>query len=140
VPDPLAPGDEVVQRLAAHFAPDYRVVSISPRPGQPYQIQMTDVLAIVDQFGFDQPILVGEGLGCVAALLLAAWHPGRIARLVLIDATFAALSRWESAEARALRDCPPDWPSIRAAVQCPIAEVRWDAATADDLMQYLQIP
>ena len=140
VPDPLSPGDEVVQGLAARFAPDYRVVSISPRPGQPYQIQTVDILGTLEQFGFEEPILVGEGLGCVAALLLAAWHPRRVARLVMIDPIYAPSSVQNSLEARALRDCPPDWASIRAAVQCPIVEVRWDSATVENLKQYLQIP
>jgi pimeloyl-ACP methyl ester carboxylesterase len=138
VPDPLSPGDDVVQGLAAHFAPDYRVVSIQPRGGQPYQVQAMDILATLDQFGFDKPILVGERLGSLAAVLLAAWYPGRVARLVLIDATYTA--QGSSPEARSLSDCPPDWPSIRGAVQCPIVEVRWDSATLDNLKQYLQIP
>jgi pimeloyl-ACP methyl ester carboxylesterase len=99
-----------------------------------------DILGFLDQFGLDKPVLIGERLGCVAALLLTAWHSGRIARLVLIDATFAAESHRDSPEARALRDCPPDWSSIRAAVKCPIVEVRWDTATVDNLKQYLQIP
>jgi pimeloyl-ACP methyl ester carboxylesterase len=140
VPDPLSPRDDVVSDLAAYFAPEYRVLSISPRPGQPYQTQMGDVLATLDQFGFDEPIVVGERLGCVAALLLAAWHPGRAARLVLIAATFAALSHWDSVEARALRDCPPNMTTLRAAIQGPLLEIAWNAATVDNLNQFLQIP
>jgi pimeloyl-ACP methyl ester carboxylesterase len=100
-----------------------------------------DILATLNQFGFEKPILVAERLGCVAALVLAAWNPGRIACLVLIDPTYDAPPAFaDSIEARALRDCPPDWPSLRAAVQCPIVEVRWDGATIENLWTHVQIP
>ena len=82
--------------------------------------------------------LIGEGLGCVAALLLAVWHPTRVARLVLIDATYAA--QGGSVEARALRDCPPDWPALRSAVHCPVLEMRWNSAAVEALRAFLQIP
>ena len=110
----------------------------TPEGKTAYQVQAMDILGFLDQFGLEKPILVGERLGSVAAVLLAAWHPGRVARLVLIDATYVA--QGSSPEARSLKDCPPDWPSIRGAVQCPIVEVRWDSATVDNLKQYLQIP
>jgi len=142
VPDPLSPADLVVDALAWRCAPVYRVLSIEPRTGQPYQVQAADVLGTLDQFGFESPILVGERLGCVAALVLAAWHPGRVARLALIDPTYAAPPAYGSAvEARALRDCPPDWPSLRSAVQCPMLELRWtEAAAEQDLQLFLRLP
>jgi hypothetical protein len=73
-------------------------------------------------------------------LLLAAWHPGRMARLVLIDATFAAQRHLESSEARALRDCPPDWPALRRAVHRPLLDLRWTDTALDTLGTFLQIP
>jgi pimeloyl-ACP methyl ester carboxylesterase len=140
VPDPRAPDDAIFGTLGPTLAPDYRVLSVEPRPGQPYQVQAMDLLGTLDQFGLERPVLIGERLGCVAAVLVAAWHPGRIARLVLIDATFAAPSSFDNLEARALRDCPPDWPSLRAAVQCPVVERRWNTEAIDNLKGYLQIP
>jgi len=98
------------------------------------------ILATLNQFGFEKPILVGERLGCAAALVLAAWNPGRIARLVMIDLSDEPRSAQDSLEARALRECPPNWPALRAAVQCPIVEVRWDGATIENLWTHLQIP
>ena len=85
VPDPLLPNDLVVDALAAWFAPRYRVVSLEPRAGQPYQIQTADLRATLHQFGFSSPILVGQRLGCLAALLVAAWYPKSVARLILVD-------------------------------------------------------
>lgn len=140
VPDPLSPDDAILSTLGPALAPDYRVISVEPRPGQPYQVQTMDLREILGQFGFERAILIGERLGCVAAVLLAAWHPSRIAGLVLIDATFTVPSSFDSLEARALRDCPPDWPSLRAAVQCPVVEVRWNTEAIDNLKAYLPIP
>jgi len=138
VPDPHSPREVVADALAAQFAPEYRVLSIDPRHGQPYQIQAMDILATLDQFGFEQPILVGERLGCVAALLLAAWHPTRVERLVLIDATYVA--QGNSLEARSLRDCPPGWTTMRAAVHCPVLEVPWNTMAIEAVRTLLQIP
>src|SRR5438105_3523138 len=138
VPDALSPGGDVINSLASELAPRYRVSSIHPRRGQPYQVQIMDILATLDQFGFDKPILVGERLGSVAAVLLAVWHPTRVARLVLIDATYAA--QGSSVEARALRDCPPDWSALRSAVQCPVLDMRWNSAAVEALQAFVQIP
>jgi pimeloyl-ACP methyl ester carboxylesterase len=142
VPDPLSPSDVIVEALAAALAPGYRVLSVEPRSSQPYQVQAIDILGTLDQFGFESPILVGERLGCVAALLVAAWHPGRIARLVLIDPTYdAPLTNGNSIEAQALRDCPPAWSALRSAVQCKVLVVRWtEAADGKDLQTFLRLP
>lgn len=142
VPDPLSADDLVRDALGAAFAPGYRVVSIEPRAGQPYQIQMVEVLATFEQFGFESPILIGERLGCVAALLIAVWYPTRISRLVLVDPIYTAPCEYRSSiEARALHDCPPDWPSLRMAPRCPILEMHWnDPARAENLQTFLQLP
>ena len=44
----------------------YRVLSLQPRGASPYQVDAADLLAMLDQFGFRAPVLVGERLGCVA--------------------------------------------------------------------------
>jgi pimeloyl-ACP methyl ester carboxylesterase len=143
VHDPLAAGDIVVEALAAAFAPACRVLSIEPRGGQPYQVQAADVRATLEQFGFDQPaaVLIGEGLGCVAALLVAAWHPGLVSQLVLVEPTHAAPHDHErSVEARALHECPPDWPALRNAVGCPVLEMPWNGAALETLRTFVQLP
>jgi len=141
VPDPLSPDDVIFDTLGAALAHGYRVVSIEPRPSQPYQVQAMDILGTLDQFGFEKPVLIGERLGCVTALLLAAWHPGRVARLVLIDPTYEAPSaQHDTLEARSLRECAADWPSLRDAVRCPLLELAWTDAAPNNLQTFLRLP
>jgi pimeloyl-ACP methyl ester carboxylesterase len=87
----------------------------------PYQGSAVDVAGVIRQFGFESPVLLGEGLGCVSALLLGAWYPEHVGRLIL------AAAKWhvsgESLEARALSDCPPDLQALRRRVQCQVTEV-----------------
>lgn len=95
-----------------------RILSVQPRGDAPLQVYAADILELIAQFGFERIELVGERLGCVIALLVAAWRPTCVARLHLIDACYDADG--DSLFARSLRDCPPDWLAIRAAITCPI--------------------
>jgi pimeloyl-ACP methyl ester carboxylesterase len=52
-------------------------------------------------------------------LLVAAWHPSRVAGLVLVGAAYDSPPS-DSLLARALKDCPPDWAALRGAVECPV--------------------
>jgi pimeloyl-ACP methyl ester carboxylesterase len=122
VPDPIR-GSPLVETIAASLAPHYRVLSVSPRGGSPFQVDAIDLVGVLSQFGFDAPILLGERLGCVASLIVAAWYPGRMAGLVLIDPTDAAPAQ-PGIEARALRDCPPNWTALRNEVACPVLVAR----------------
>jgi pimeloyl-ACP methyl ester carboxylesterase len=151
VPDPLAASSAVVNTLAATMAPRYRVLSLTPRGVSPYQVDAFDLLATLDQFGFERPVLVGERLGCVAALLVAAWYPHRVAGLVLIVAAALDPESLNSTEvpqtadgflrARALKDCPPDWGSLRAAVECPVLELSRHATAVEAVEAFLaQLP
>ena len=82
-----------------------------------------DLLGTLDQFGFASPIVLGERLGCLPALIVSSWYPGRVGGLVLIDQSHEVLLPADSVEARALRECAPDWPALRAAVRCPVLDV-----------------
>jgi pimeloyl-ACP methyl ester carboxylesterase len=121
VPDPLFLTDSLVDGLAAALAPRYRVLSVSSRGDAPYQVDVVDLVGVLSQFGFRTPVLVGERLGCVAALVAAAWYPDRVAGLILVDPVHDP-PRSETVAARVLRDCPPDWSRLHAAVRCPILE------------------
>jgi pimeloyl-ACP methyl ester carboxylesterase len=136
VPDPLSRSEDVLQALARRLAPRCRLLSLEPREEQPYQVAAADLLGVLDQFGFPKPALVGEGRGCVAAVLVAAWHPDRVGKLVLIDPSHAAAES-ESVEARALRDCPPDWSSLLEAVRCPVLSVPWNEAALASIDHFL---
>jgi pimeloyl-ACP methyl ester carboxylesterase len=121
VPDPLA-ASTLIDAVAALVAPRWRVLSVTPRPGIPYQVSVVDLDGVLSQFGFANATVVAEGLGYVTSLLLAAWHPQWVGRLLLVEPSCEA--RGESIEARALRVCPPNWLELRAAVQCPVTEAR----------------
>ncbi|HEX8968999.1 MAG TPA: alpha/beta hydrolase [Chloroflexota bacterium] len=125
MPDPLQP-TALIDGLAGALAARYRVISLSPRRETAYQVAGNDVLGMLQQFGFAAPVLAAEGLGCAAALIVAAWYPGRVAGVALIDATYSA-PPGDSLEARALRDCPPDWPGLIRQIRCPVLDVRGTA-------------
>ena len=125
-PDPLSPRS-VIDRLAA-LAPTHRVLSLAPRAGLAYQVTALDLVGVLNQFGFVRPVLVGEGLGCVSVALVAAWHPECAGGLVLVDATCEPPPH-DSLEARALRDCPPDWAALRSRWRCTVLELRADDAS-----------
>jgi pimeloyl-ACP methyl ester carboxylesterase len=136
MPDPLDPKGTIVEAVAAAFAPAYRVLSLAPRTGTPYQVAAADLLGLLDQFGFLHPMLIAEGMASAAALLVGAWHPGRIAKLVLVEPTYEPPAS-DRVEARALRDCPPDWPRLRAAVDCAVHTLRWNASAVERLGEFL---
>jgi pimeloyl-ACP methyl ester carboxylesterase len=122
LPDPLAPSppaapSPLIASLAADIAPRYRVLSLAPRPDLPYQADALDLANFLDAFGFDHPVLLAEGTSCVAALVVATWHPRLVAGLVLVS------PQSQPAEAglrgRGLRECPPDLATLRAALTIP---------------------
>jgi pimeloyl-ACP methyl ester carboxylesterase len=131
VPDALT-RSSFIEGVAA-FTPGYRVLSVSPRDAA-YQVQAFDVVGVLAQFGFAAPIVVGEGLGCAAALLVAAWYPERVGGLVLLDARYQ--SSGDSQLERSLRECPPDVEVLRREVQCPVLETD----SVDEIKLYLRTP
>jgi pimeloyl-ACP methyl ester carboxylesterase len=136
VPDPLSADATLVEAVAAALAPRFRVLSLEPRAASPYQVHAADLLAALDQFGFETPVLVAEGLGCVAALLVAAWHTRRVAGLVLIDPTYdPPLS--DGIAARAVKDCPPDWGALRRAVTCAVLVLQRSSAAVAGVAEFL---
>jgi pimeloyl-ACP methyl ester carboxylesterase len=80
---------------------------------------------VLSQFGFASPVLVGEGLGCVPAMIVAAWYPDRVGRIILV-APAVEPPPGDDAGAWALRECPPDWTALRARVSCDVLEVAAD--------------
>ena len=134
VPDPLAPST-FIEVVAAALAPDYRVLSITPREDAPYQVQATDVVGVLAQFGFAAPLILGQRLGCAAALLVAAWTPERVGALVLVDAVYQASGA--ALVVRSLRECPPDVAALRLAVRCRMLET---TASLDTIQRFVRSP
>ena len=106
-------------------------MSLSPRASIPYPVSAWDLVGTLDQFGFTSPILVGQRLACLSVLVVAAWYPSRVGGLVLVDPN-VGMPPGDSIEARALRDCPPDWPALRAAVTCPVCELHGGSAALSE--------
>jgi hypothetical protein len=98
----------------------------------PYQIAALDVIGLLDQFGFAAPVLVAEKHACLTVLVVAAWQPTRPAGLVLVDAVVEVPPGVADTglAGLALRTCPPDWPTLRALVQCPMLELSAPAPDA----------
>ncbi|MDQ6675626.1 MAG: alpha/beta hydrolase [Chloroflexota bacterium] len=136
VPDPLSPDAALVERLADTLTPQYRVMSVAARGASAYQVDAADLLATLDVFGFAAPVVVGERLGCVAALLHAAWYPGRVAGLVLVEPAYEPPAS-DGVLGRAMRDCPPDWTSLRGAIECPVLVLAEPPAVLEDLQRFL---
>jgi pimeloyl-ACP methyl ester carboxylesterase len=122
----------IVEALATTLAPHWRVLSVSSRPDVAYQVAVADLVGVLDQFGFVRPVVLGEQLSCHTVLILAAWYPTRVGTVILVEPQYARPTG-DTLEARALRDCPPDWPQLRANVRCPI----FVAADVPDVERFL---
>ncbi len=78
--------------LAEHgwfaIAPDLRGRGRSAKPPHGYGLpfHVDDLLSLCDHFGVPVVRFVGHSLGALIGLYLAAVHPARVARLVLVDA------------------------------------------------------
>ena len=81
--------------IADALAGDHEVVAIDMRgfgnstwsPSKSYKVQnfAADILAVMDKFGWKKAILVGHSMGGRNCTYTAAAHPGRVAKLVLVD-------------------------------------------------------
>jgi pimeloyl-ACP methyl ester carboxylesterase len=131
LPDPLA-ASEPGLALAAELAPEWRILQVGRRPELPYAAQAVEAVALLDLFGFEQPVLLGERLAAAVALVVAAWYPSRLAGLVLVDAPrrVSAPTRQrlrvlaaQQPGVRAWLDAPPRWSSLEVQVSCPMLRV-----------------
>jgi esterase len=68
------------------FALDLRNHGLSPHSGEmSYAAMAADVLAWMDAQGIGKAELIGHSMGGKVAMLIACRHPGRVARLVVVD-------------------------------------------------------
>jgi pimeloyl-ACP methyl ester carboxylesterase len=83
--------EPLAQMLAAEgryvLAPDLRGRGLSAKPPHGYGIpyHANDVLSLCDTLGFDALDVVGHSLGALITLFVAALHPDRVRRIVLVD-------------------------------------------------------
>jgi pimeloyl-ACP methyl ester carboxylesterase len=106
----------LIEALAEALTPRYRLMSLWLRQGLPCEVLAVDLLGVLDQFGFDNPVLIGEEVGGVAALLVARWHPGRIRKLALVN--------------------PPD--EVATVDGLDTCSLRWDDTTIEQIEQFLR--
>ena len=81
--------------LAAGLSPAFRVVAPDLRgrgqtdkPATGYRMadHAADVLALLDALGLERAVLGGHSFGAYLAIYLAAHHPARVVKLIIIDA------------------------------------------------------
>ena len=112
--------------VAPYLAPRFRVLALDfrghgrsawPRPPAYGATDFAaDLVGVIDRLGLDDVVLAGHSMGGQSALCFAAWHPDRLARLVVVDARpHVNLERL-----RALQRRPPraqtEFPSLAAAL------------------------
>src|SRR5216683_699669 len=51
-----------------------------------FQAFADDLAELIDELGLDRPVVVGHSLGAFTAFYFAAHYPGKLSKLVLIDA------------------------------------------------------
>jgi pimeloyl-ACP methyl ester carboxylesterase len=74
-------------------APDLRGRGESDKPDGPYGVpaHVTDMVAVLDALGLDAVAVAGWSLGALVGLHLAATHPERVTRLILLDPPIAPI-------------------------------------------------
>ncbi|RYJ01903.1 MAG: alpha/beta hydrolase [Acetobacteraceae bacterium] len=78
-------------------APDLRGLGLSSRPegGYDKKTQGQDMARLLDALRIDRAALVTHDIGNMVGYALAAQHPGRITRFVLMDAPLPGIGPWE---------------------------------------------
>ncbi|QES49287.1 alpha/beta hydrolase [Streptomyces venezuelae] len=112
--------------IARDLSPRYRVVAVDQRghgasERRPRDVSraayVAEVIAVLEQFGLQQPVLVGQSLGGHTAMLAAAAHPGLFRALDLVEAGPGGPNRNVQAEIAGWLDSRPrPFPSQEVAV------------------------
>src|SRR5438045_4523329 len=82
-------------RVIAPFLGRYHVISLDQRghgasewpkpPAYATEDFVSDLLHVMDAMGWARMTVVGHSMGGANAMALAAWHPERVERLVIVD-------------------------------------------------------
>jgi pimeloyl-ACP methyl ester carboxylesterase len=130
--------------VAAGLSPALRVLSVdlrgrgdSDKPDSGYAIadHAADLLGLMDGLGLDQVALGGHSFGGLVSYYLAANHPERFSKCVLLDAPAeveeSLLEQIRPALAR-LEATFPSWPEyLKMVKKMPYFENWWDPALED---------
>ena len=114
--------DPVVSYLTRRFrvlALDWRGHGRSAWPRPPaYESEdfATDLLGVIERLALEDVIVAGHSMGGHNAMAFAAWHPARLARLVVVDARpHRNVERLRALQRRAPRP-PTEFPSLVSAL------------------------
>jgi pimeloyl-ACP methyl ester carboxylesterase len=91
-------GGMIAAGLGAEFrvvAPDQRGRARSGKPAEGYSMEdhARDAIALLDALGLQRVVLVGHSFGGYLGIYLAATHPERVQKLVVIDAAITGHPR-----------------------------------------------
>ena len=93
-------------------------------------VHAADLVALIDREGLDSVAYVGHSLGAMIGVYLAAHHPGRVSRLVLIDGGADVTDEIDALLAPVQERIERAYPSREAYVEytrnLPVFEDRWD--------------
>src|SRR2546421_5320288 len=112
-------GPSLAERGWYAIAPDLRGRGQSDKPPHGYGIpyHANDLLALCDALGLPTVHVVGHSLGAQVTIFLAAIHPQRVGRIVLVDAGGKLPADAISAIAPALARLGTVYPSLDAFLQ-----------------------
>jgi pimeloyl-ACP methyl ester carboxylesterase len=77
--------------------PDLRGIGRSSRPDGGYdkKTQAADIRAVVTTLGYDRTSVVSHDIGIMVAYAYAARYPGKVDRLVVMDAPIPGIAPWD---------------------------------------------
>ncbi|MGH8564761.1 MAG: alpha/beta fold hydrolase [Gammaproteobacteria bacterium] len=114
------------------LAPDLRGRGLSDKPDTGYGMaeHAADVLGLLDELGLRRVVLGGHSFGGFLALHMAAHYPGRVRKLVVIDAAGSMDPEARVMLEPALDRLRKEWPSWEAYLvamkEMPFYEGWWD--------------
>lgn len=128
--------------IAQALLPDVRSIAVdlagrgssdAPVPGYGIPGHVEDMVAVLDALRLDAVAVAGWSLGSLVAMHLAAGHPSRVDRLILLDPPLAPLNDLSlSSLGRGWKRLERTYPSRDAAVaawrESPTLPREWDAA------------
>ncbi|MGH7277148.1 MAG: alpha/beta fold hydrolase, partial [Candidatus Rokuibacteriota bacterium] len=127
--------------IAAGLAPAVRFVAYdlrgrgdSEKPATGYSLEhhTRDLLGLLDHFAVERGVIIGHSLGAHIALRVAAHHPDRVARLVLVDGGLDVRAEVFDSLAPAIERLGLEFPSREAFLErmraLPMFAGRWNAA------------
>ncbi len=95
--DSWAPLAAELQKNYTVIVPDLRGIGRSSRPAGGYdkKTQAADIRSVVTTLGFDRTFIVSHDIGIMVAYAYAALYPGKIERLVVMDAPIPGIAPWD---------------------------------------------